>query len=159
MTSKTWTTFKTFFAAKYHDLAKRQKVNTSKSNLQGANAVLNISTALDNLAMGATTNQDIVANLTQSNKQPTGTNTLLKEQLKISPKNQHPPHQNLGHTKANIPNTPLLDTRQLFNQQAWEANLDPAGYCLSHIYRVQKGHSSAMQQGDGIKGGSMKGET
>jgi hypothetical protein len=31
----------------------------------------------------------------------------------------------LGHTKANIPNTALSGMREPFNQQAWEANLDP----------------------------------
>jgi hypothetical protein len=48
---KTWTTFKTFFAAEYHDMKEQQKMNHSQNNFHGANAVTDISTALDNLAL------------------------------------------------------------------------------------------------------------
>jgi hypothetical protein len=54
----TWATFKTFFAAEYHDMKEQQKVNESQNNFHGADAVTNISTALDNLAMAATTDCD-----------------------------------------------------------------------------------------------------
>jgi hypothetical protein len=76
---KTWTNFKSFFAAEYHDLKEQQKVNTSHNNFHGANSVMDLSTALDNLAMAATTDRDIVALLTKNNQQLTETNKLLNE--------------------------------------------------------------------------------
>jgi hypothetical protein len=81
---KTWATFKSFFAAEYHDMKEQQKVNHSRNNFHGANAVTDISTALDNLALTATTNCDIVSQLTKSNKQLTKTNKLLIKQLRTS---------------------------------------------------------------------------
>jgi hypothetical protein len=43
----------------------------SQSNFHGANAAVDISMALDNLANAATTNQEIVIQLTSSNQQTT----------------------------------------------------------------------------------------
>jgi hypothetical protein len=59
-------------------------VKQSQNNFYGANSVLEISTALDNLAMAATMDWDIVPELTESNKQLTNTNKILIEQLKTS---------------------------------------------------------------------------
>ena len=78
---KTWPAFKRFFAAEYHDLKEQQKVNTSQANFHTANAVMDISTALDNLALAATTDRDIVSQLTSTNQQLTATNKMLTEQL------------------------------------------------------------------------------
>jgi hypothetical protein len=78
---KTWATFKTFFKGEYHNMKEQQKVNQSHDNLHGANAVTDISTALDNLAIAATTDRDIVSQLMESNKQLTETNKILIEQL------------------------------------------------------------------------------
>ena len=47
---ETWPLFKTCFAEEHRDLKEQQKVSTSQ-----ANAVLDVSNALDNLAMAATT--------------------------------------------------------------------------------------------------------
>jgi hypothetical protein len=79
-----WADSKTFFAAEYHDMKEQQKGNHSHNNFYGANAVTDISTALDNLAMAATTNRDIVSRITESNKQLTQTNKILIEQLRTS---------------------------------------------------------------------------
>ena len=68
--AKTWALFKPYFAEENQDLKEQQQVNTLKANFYGANSVVNISSALDNLAMAATTDGDIVAQLTQSNQQP-----------------------------------------------------------------------------------------
>lgn len=81
---KTWANFKTFFAEEYHDLKEQQKVNTTQTNFHGANEVTDISMALDNLAMAATTDRDIVAQLTLSNKQLIEINTTLTAQLKTA---------------------------------------------------------------------------
>jgi hypothetical protein len=75
---KTWTNFKSFFAAEYHDLKEQQKVNTSQNNFQGANSVVDLSMALDNLAMAATADRDIVALLRKTtNSSPRRTNYSL----------------------------------------------------------------------------------
>ena len=78
---KTWLQFKRFFAAEYHDLKEQQKVNTNQSNFHGANAAVDISMALDNLALAASNDHDIVMQLTRSNEQLTTTNKMLTEQL------------------------------------------------------------------------------
>jgi hypothetical protein len=63
---------------------EQQKVNTSNNNFHGANAITNISQTLNNLAFAATTDQEIIAQLTQSNTTITATNKLLTEQLKTA---------------------------------------------------------------------------
>jgi hypothetical protein len=78
---KTWQNFKRFFAAEYHDLKEQQKVNTSQTNFHGTNAAYDITMALDNLALAATTYCDIVQQFTTSNQQLTATIKLLTEQL------------------------------------------------------------------------------
>jgi cell division septum initiation protein DivIVA len=170
---KTWTNFKTFFAAEYHDLKEQQKVNTSQTNFHGANAAIDISSALDNLAMAATTDRDIVAQLTLSNTRLTEANKILAEQLKNSMEANLILLKKPGNNPRtpNTPKTPTTTgTRQPFDQATWEANLDPTGYCWSHGYRVQKGHSSANCKGklgghqdaatrDNTMGGATKGKT
>jgi hypothetical protein len=79
---KTWTTFKTYFAEEYHGLKEQQKVYTTQTNFHGANSVLDIGNALDNLAMAATSDRDIVKQLTQSNKQLVEMNAILTAQVK-----------------------------------------------------------------------------
>jgi hypothetical protein len=139
---KTWLAFKTFVAAKYHDNKEQQKVNTSHTNFHGANAVVDISDALDNLAMAATNDRDIVAMLTKSNQQLTDTNKMLTKQLKASMGANLILIKKIGDHKTHTPNTPPTNVCQPFDQKAWEANLDPNGYCWSHGYRVQKEHNS-----------------
>jgi hypothetical protein len=166
---KTWQNFKRFFAAEYHDLKEQQKVNTSQSNFHGANAATDISNALDNLALAATTDREIVAQLTHANQQLTTTNALLTEQLSKSIATIAQLAKKL-ETGTNTPNTNTNNGRQRMSRAEWEANLDPNRYCWSHGYRVQQGHTSANCGGklpghqnsatrNDIKGGSTKGKT
>jgi hypothetical protein len=145
---KTWVNFKAFFAAEYHDMKEQQKVNQSQNNFHGANAVTNISTALDNLAMAATTDCDIVSQLTESNKQLTETNKILIEQLWTSIEANSILTKKLGGQKPSQAPAPAPSGgRAPFDGKAWEANLDPNGYCWTHGYHVQKGHTSANCKG------------
>jgi hypothetical protein len=167
---KTWANFKTFFAAEYHDMKEQQKVNHSQNNFHGANAVTDISTALDNLAMAATTDRDIVSQLTESNKQLTETNKILIEQLRTSIEANNALTKKLGHQKTTQSPAPATSGgRPPFDREAWKANLDPTGYCWTHGYRVLKGHTSANCKGklgghkddatrSDNKGGSTKGK-
>ena len=71
--------FKQFFAAEYHDQKEQEKVNTAKNYFHRANSSVYITQALDNLAMAAISDCDIVAQLTEINQQLTTTNKNLSE--------------------------------------------------------------------------------
>jgi len=150
---KTWAQFKTFFTAEYHDQKEQSKVNNNQANFHGANAVTDISAALDNLAMAATNDRDIVQHLTSINNQLTATNKLLTEQLAASLQ----ANQAAGRPNANRPNAPApapapapaqlgSDGRTSQARLAWEATLDPNGYCWSHGYKVKPNHNSCNCQ-------------
>jgi hypothetical protein len=183
---KTWALFKTFFAAEYHDLKEQQRLNVTQSNFHSANQAVeltaDISTALDNLAMAATTDRDIVAQLTQANQALTAANRALTSQLQqalntnaVLANNLQARQQPTAPTTQPPPNTPTTNNhqrpgRQPFDRTAWVANLNPQGYCWSHGYRVQNGHNSATCKGKlqghqdnatrtDTKGGSNKGNT
>ena len=142
--SKTWQTFKRFFAAEYHDLKEQQKVNASQNNFHGANAAQDITQALDNLALAATTDRVIVLQLTTSNQQLTNANKLLTEQLQQVLATNATLVTKLGTQTAVTPpgNNNHRGGRKPFNQAEWESKLNPDGYCWTHGYRVQHGHSS-----------------
>jgi hypothetical protein len=165
---KTWPSFKRFFAAEYHDLKEQNKVNSSQSNFHSANAVMDISTALDNLAMAATNDRDLIAQLTATNQQLVATNQQLTEQLRKSIETT----ATLVKKMAQTPSTNNNDhnTKKPFDRAEWEAKLNPSGYCWTHGYRVQHGHDSKNCKGKlgghqdtatraDTQGGSTKGST
>jgi hypothetical protein len=131
--------------------------------------IMDISTALDNLALvAATTDRDIVAHLTHANQQLMATNKQLTEQLSKAIDTNANLVKKLGN---NNPETikPKPNTRQPFNHTEWEANLDPTGYCWTHGFKVQKGHDSMNCKGKlgghqdtttraNTQGGSTKGK-
>ena len=77
--NKTWVHFKQFFAAEYHNRKEQDKVNTSQNNFHRANYAVDITQTLDNLAMAAISDRDIVAQLTKINQQLITTNNNLSE--------------------------------------------------------------------------------
>ena len=135
---KTWNNFKRFFAAEYHDLKEQLCVNNTQKNFHGANAAVDITTALDNLAMAATLDRSTVKQLTRANLALTMANKTLTDQLQV-----------LTATNAQLasPNQGAAgnNQRQLTpeEQAEWEARLDPLGYCWTHGYCVVCGHTSA----------------
>ena len=139
---KTWETFKRFFASEYHDLKEQQRVNTSTTSFHSANAAIDVSTALENLAMAASADRNIVEHLTNANEQLTATNKLLVEQV-----------QTLVTTNAQL-TSKLNNTTQRagggkppYDRATFEASLDPMGYCWTHGYRVTTGHNSKTCKG------------
>jgi hypothetical protein len=184
---KTWALFKTFFASKYHDLKEQQRLNVTQSNFHNANQAVeltaDISTALDDLAMAATTDRDIVTQLTQANQALTATNRALTNQLQQalntnatlvnSLQTRHQPSVPtalLPPTAPTAAHNPQRPDRVPFDRATWIANLDPQGYCWSHGFRVQNGHNSATCKGKlqghqdtanhtDTKGGSNKGKS
>ena len=69
--------FKQFFVDEYNDCKEQDKVNTARSNFHSAKSALDITQALDNLAMAEISNRDIVAQLTKINEQLTTNNKNL----------------------------------------------------------------------------------
>ena len=169
---KDWHNFKRFFAAEYHDLKEQNKINNNQTHFHGANAVVDIAEALDNLALAATTDRDVVAQLTAITQQLTATNKTLTEQLAKALESNNTLIKQVGH-KTKIDTTSNLGnptgTRKPFDQAAWIASLDPNGYCWTHGYRVIMGHNSKDCGGKlgghkdaatraNIMGGSVKGK-
>jgi hypothetical protein len=54
LVDRTWTHFKAFFATEYNELKEQQKLNTNQNNFHGANSAIDLTTAIDYLAMVAT---------------------------------------------------------------------------------------------------------
>jgi hypothetical protein len=142
---KTWLNFKRFFASEYHDLKEQQRENTSQSNFHGANAAVDITMALDNLALAATNDRDSVTLLTSANQQLTAAVKSLTEQLKQALATNAVLASQIGQN--NTPNGPTNTGRKPFDRAAWEASLDPNGYCWTHGYKVTSIHTSASCKG------------
>jgi len=130
---------------------------------------MDISTALDNLALAATTDRDIVSQLTSTNQQLTATNKMLTEQLSAAIATNAQLVKQLENNPTKSTTTNITNKKRL-SRAEWEANLDPLGYCWSHGYKVQNGHTSANCGGkleghqrtatrNDTKGGSEKGKT
>ena len=109
--------------------------------------------------MAATTDRDIVAQLTQSNKQLAEMNTTLTAQLKsvmetnnslikklennngtstiasALKKVSYADAPSLPKASPTIPEPHLTIPKEI-------ASLDPNGYCWTHSFRVQVGHNS-----------------
>ena len=158
-TDKTWATFKTFFAAEYHDHKEQQKVNHTNNNFHSTNATVDIGQALDNLALAATADRDIVAQLTESNLQLTTTNKLLTEQLQAALKQL-----------SNQPTEKTSNQTDRHDGRRGQIVMDPKGYCWTHGYQVVMGHTSKScfrpaknhkkdATRTNIQGGSTYGET
>ena len=109
--------------------------------------------------MAATTDRDIVAQLTQSNKQLVDMNTTLTAQLKSVMEINNNLIKKLGSNNDVATKTSTLKevsyadaltpSNKTYDHQAppfddakWVASLDPNGYCWSHGFRVQVGHNS-----------------
>ena len=181
---KTWAAFKQFFAAEYHDLKEQDKVNNNQNNFHGANATIHnnihsanaaidITQALDNLALAAISDRDIVNQLTKANQQLTETNTKLSIQLETALATNASLVAKIRATAtpttATTTETNVKDRRPPFDWAAWIASLDPMGYCWTHGYRVVCGHTSANCKGKAAghidtatrqnpQGGSTKGK-
>ena len=108
--------------------------------------------------MAATTDRDIVAQLTQSNKQLVEVNTTSTAQLKSVMETNNNLIKKLGsnsdvatktsalkkvsYADALTPTSKPYDPRAPFDHTKWVASLDLNGYCWSHGFRVQVGHNS-----------------
>lgn len=141
--TKTWVNFKTFFATEYHDLREQQRINAVQSGFHSANQAVeqvNIMQALDNLAMAATSDRDIVAQLTTSNAALSAANKSLTEQLQVQTSTFAALLTQASQSRNGTDGNRDYEAER---RKKYEAKLDPNGYCWTHGYRVVKGHTSA----------------
>ena len=127
-------------------------MNTSKNNVHSANSSVDITQDLDNLAMAAITDHDIVAQLTTINQKLNTTNTKLSAQLQTALATTATLVAKLN-SALTANNTATLSTmapfatkygglRPPFDRAARIASLNPIGYCWTHVYRVVTVHDS-----------------
>ena len=143
---KTWDNFKAFIASEYHELKELQWTGQGGQSFHGAHNAIDITQALNNLALAATTDRDIVAKLMATNQQLVNTNKTLMDQLRQALDN----NTKLIAALATTGTTDNTMTRTVgtngphkkFNREEWVANLDPNGYCWTHGYKVANGHNS-----------------
>jgi hypothetical protein len=96
--------------------------------------------------MAATSDRDVMTQLTSTNKELVQTIHQLTEQLgKAQAELAQAKQQQVPKQKSNTNNkpTPHHGARPKFDHAAWKLTLDPDGYCWSHGYRVVCGHNSA----------------
>ena len=142
--------FQTVFAAEYHDQKEQDKVNTAQNNFHSANSAVDITLALENLAMAAISDRDIAAQLTKINQQLTTTTNNLSEQLHtvlatntaLVAKLNAAPTANTKTGPATMSPSAATSGRRPFDKAAWITSLNPNGYCWTHGYRVTTSHDS-----------------
>jgi hypothetical protein len=144
--NRTWAAFKTFIATEYNNLKEQQKINNNQNNFHGANNAIDLTTSINSLAMAATSNRDVMTQLTLTNKQLVQTNHHLTEQLgkAFVELAQHKKQQGPKPKPTTTTKTPsqASGTQPPFDHAAWLLSLDPLGYCWSNGYRVVCGHNS-----------------
>jgi DNA anti-recombination protein RmuC len=107
LADQTWTHFKAFFATEYNELKEQQKLNTNQNNFHGANSAIDLTTAIDSLAMAATSDRDVMTQLTSTNKQLVQTINQLTEQLgKAQAELAQAKQQQVPKPKSNTNNKP-----------------------------------------------------
>ena len=130
--NKKWVHFKQFFATKYHNRKEQNKVNTAQNSFHSANSAVNITQALDNLAMAAIYDRNIVAQLTKINQQLTTTNTnfLATNAALVAKLNAAPTANTKTGPTTMAPSAATSGGRRPpFDKAAWITSLNPTGYC------------------------------
>ena len=127
-------------------------MNTAQKNFNSASSAVEITQALDNLAMSEIYDRDIVAQLTNINQQLTNTNTNLSAQLQtvLATNTALVAKLNAAPTASTTTGLATMDPsaatsggrRPPFDRAAWIASLNPTSYCWSHGYRIITGHDS-----------------
>ena len=130
-------------------------MNTAQNNFHSAKSAVNITQDLDNLAMAAISDRNIVAQLTKINQQLTATNNNLSEQLQtvlaknaaLVAKLNAAPTANTATGTATMAPSAATSRRRPWDKAAWIASINPNGYCWTHGYRVTTVHDSKNCKG------------
>ena len=133
--NKTWVHFKHFFAAEYHDRKEQDKVNTAQNNFHSAYSAIDITQAMDNLAMAAILDRGIVAQLTKINQKLNTNSKILSEQLQtvlaknaaLVAKINSAPTANTATGPATRAPSAATYGRRPWDKVAWIASLNPNG--------------------------------
>jgi hypothetical protein len=119
LADQTWTHFKAFFATEYNELKEQQKLNTNQNNFHNANSAIDLTTAIDSLAMAATSDRDVMTQLTATNKQLVQTIHQLTEQLgKAQAELSQAKQQQVPKPKSTTHNKPGQSALSLFPDPA-----------------------------------------
>ena len=128
-----------------------------QNKFHSANSSINITQALENLAMNAISNRDILAQLTKINQQLTTTTNNLNEQLQtvLTTNSALVVRLNAAPTTNTTTGQAIMapsaarsgGRRPPFDQAACISSLNPTGYCCSHGYRITMGHDSNKCKG------------
>eukprot|EP00957_Ditylum_brightwellii_P150459 11456629-Ditylum_brightwellii.AAC.1 len=131
---KTWPNFKKFFADVYAELCKEEQLTTKESSFQQANVIQEESTALEHLANVAVAERESMQVPISANKQLTGNNKILAEQIKKLEGSFLQMHSLVKEVHSNKNNN--------CNNGRQKQNWDQHGYCWRCGYRVTKDHNS-----------------
>ena len=118
------------------------KVNTAQNNFHSTNFAVDITQALDNLAMAEISDRDIAAQITKINQQLTTTNNNLSEQLHtvlatnaaLLAKLNAAPTANTATGPTTMAPLAATSGRRPWDKAAWIASLNPNGYFWTHGY-------------------------
>ena len=143
--TKTWVAFKKYFASEYHDMREQMDMNAQQTGYHSANAVLaqpkqdsvQLTEALDNLALATINDRDILTKLAQANAELTATNKQLVEQMA----------QVVQALKTLTDNDVKREQERCQRVRSYNEKFNPTGYCWSHGYKVTYDHNSCTCTG------------
>ena len=129
--------FKRHFDAEYHEICEQQRVSgESGCNIaQLAHETTDMATSLENLALAATADHSIVADLIAIKKKLVETNNALVTQVKYLVVTNVRLANRQG-TKSPKPPRATITTESV--------PIDPNGYCWSRGFKVRMGHISII---------------
>ena len=151
---KTWTNFKTFFAAEYHELKEQEKTTAMGKGYHSAHLVQQdteqedslLVESLQHLALAATTDKQTIAQLVEANAKLTENISTLTDKLALALQTVAALTGSTvasAPTKLNgLPGTSTPKTKST-NRHRFDLQMDPVGYCWTHGYKVKQGHNSA----------------
>ena len=133
---KTWTNFKRHFAAEYHEIREQQRVSseTGFNSANIAHETTDMATALDNLVLAATADQNIVTDLISTNRKLVDANTTLATQVKVLVATNELLAATQGTASTTKPHNATIKREHV--------PIGPSSYFWSHVYKVRQGHNS-----------------
>lgn len=134
---KNWSSFKTHFAEAYHEMKEDQRLTSDQGGFHSANAMVDVAGALDNLALAATADRDIVQQLTMANMELAASNATLTGQLAAIT-------EQLGKAMETIKMLATKQGTKSGHQQQKPPNTFVANqnYCWTHGYKLKGYHTS-----------------
>ena len=157
LAAHTWANFKTHFNNAHTDWRDLSRMTAQQAGYQANNLggfPDELSQAMDNLALAATTDKATVEMLSRQLEQAQqeimrllNDNRQMQNMILFRVQAGQPfapaPAQQLSFPPLTWPTQPQPAKAPGGNQSTTKSKLDPNGYCWTHGYRVSIGHSSA----------------